>query len=543
MKQENVRRFILAPMMALTLIGGVTTPVVRTVYAAQANDDWHYARKKDDGCPKKSVDVDATSANKSETVHGDAFTPGTEQYNTAKKMFETLTQVYGISGTCAAGIMGHVHGESAMHFDIYEGSGHFGLHGSTVGSDAHSSWSGIGGGIFQETPFSNFTTSKFWSYPNSEGGGGWYPENQVAFQMDKRFAHGNFVASENANADNYADPSAPGFNGGYPFTTRKVSSNLDFFTEKDPREACKEYFVGAGIGIPGKPGQNNSIEGRMEAAAKFNALFNQDNIQADLSKMQATGILGSNSVAADAGTIGTVTADSANADANCKNVQSGDLDGGNFLEVAKQIAGNKDSGYSQDYTVAPRGGSWKVGDDIDCSNFVMQSLRRSGNPAFANIDQLLAGENSFNSVLAPLGFERHDFNADELQPGDILLRDNHCEIFLGWFDVSKLDSNGNPTAVSKDTPGAVPLQIGAHSDVTSGGGSTDKGDQGQSQDNNWYDPTYAQEVSAYKLGSNWTSYWRAPAGAFDHKDESANKDDANKVDTSKSLYKSVDKLD
>lgn len=546
MKQENIRRFILTPLIALTLVSGAVAPMARSAYATDVNDDWHYVRKEDNGCPKKSVDVDTTAASKSETVHGDAFTPGTEQYNTAKKMFETLTQVYGISGTCAAGIMGHTHGESAMRYDVYEGSGHFGLHGSTVGSDAHSSWSGIGGGIFQETPFSNFTTSKFWSYPNSEGGGGWYPENQVAFQMDKRFAHGGFVATENANADNYANPANRGFNGGFPFNTRKVSSNLDFFTEKDPREACKEYFVGAGIGIPGAPGQINSMEGRMEAAMKFNALFNKDNIPADVSKMQAMGILG-DSQGLPGSIINTSSLDTVNTSKKCRHVKSGDLDAGTFLGIAKQIAADENSGYSQDETVAPRGGNWKTGDDVDCSNFVMQCLRRSGNPEFAKIDQLLAGENSFGSVLTPLGFERHDFNADELQPGDILLRDGHCEIFLGWFDVTKLDANGNPTEVTKDTPGAVPLQIGAHTDATSGGGTPAKGDGGQSQSGNWYDPNYAQEVSAYQLGSNWTSYWRAPKGAFDFKNDQkqASDDIANTSSTksNNSIFKSVDNLD
>lgn len=543
MKQDNIRRFILTPLIALTLVSGAVAPMARSAYATDVNDDWHYVRKEDSGCPKKSTDVDTTAASKSETVHGDAFTPGTEQYNTAKKMFETLTQVYGISGTCAAGIMGHTHGESAMRYDVYEGSGHFGLHGSTVGSDAHSSWSGIGGGIFQETPFSNFTTSKFWSYPNSEGGGGWYPENQVAFQMDKRFAHGGFVATENANADNYANPANRGFNGGFPFNTRKVSSNLDFFTEKDPREACKEYFVGAGIGIPGAPGQINSMEGRMEAAMKFNALFNKDNIPADVSKMQAMGILG-DSQGLPGSIINTSSLDTVNTSKKCRSVKSGDLDAGTFLGIAKQIAADENSGYSQ---AVGRGSSWKTGDDIDCSNFVMQALRRSGNPEFAKIEQLLAGESSFGSVLTPLGFERHDFNADELQPGDILLRDGHCEIFLGWFDVTKLDANGNPTEVTKDTPGAVPLQIGAHTDATSGGGTPAKGDGGQSQSGNWYDPNYAQEVSAYQLGSNWTSYWRAPKGAFDskNKQEQSADDAANVANTksSTSIFKSVDTLD
>lgn len=549
MKQENIRRFILTPLIALTLVSGAVAPMARAAYATDTNDDWHYVRKQDNGCPKKSVDVDTTAASKSETVHGDAFTPGTDQYNAAKATFDMLTQTYGISGTCAAGILGHMHGESSFIVDINEGGGRFGLHGKTPNAPIHSSWSGVGGGIFQETPYQNFTESKFWSYPNSTDGGGWYAENQTAFQLDKRFVHGNFVVSENVHADDYADPSADGYHGGFPFKTRKVSSNLDFFTEKDPREACKEYFVGAGIGIPGKPGQNNSIEGRMEAAVKFNALFNKDNIPADVSKMQAAGIIGDPQSLAGS-IIGTSSLDTVNTSKKCRHVKSGDLDAGTFLGIAKQIAADENSGYSQDYTVAPRGGNWKTGDDIDCSNFVMQCLRRSGNPEFAKIDQLLAGENSFGSVLAPLGFERHAFNADELQPGDILLGDDHTEIFLGWFDVTKLDANGNPTEVTKDTPGAVPLQIGAHSDETSGGGTAAKGDGGQSQSGNWYDPNYAQEVSAYKLTNSWTTYWRAPKGAFDFKkdkEESAN-DVANVANTpsatnSNALFKPIESLD
>ena len=531
MKQKNIRKFVVAPLMALTLISGITVPATKMAYATDVTDDWHYAHKDDDDCPKKSIDLDTVSGAKSETVHGDAFTPGTDQYNAAKATFDMLTQTYGISGTCAAGILGHMHGESSFIVDINEGGGRFGLHGKTPNAPIHSSWSGVGGGIFQETPYQNFTESKFWSYPNSTDGGGWYAENQTAFQLDKRFAHGNFVASENANAKRYADPGASGYHGGYPFNTRQVSSNLDFFTEKDPQEACKEYFVGAGIGVPGKPGQNNSIQGRMEAAMKFNALFNQNNIPADESKMQAAGILNP-SQATDI--INTSTVDMVNTSKKCRKVKSGNLDAGTFLGIARQIAADSNSGYSQ---AAARGGAWKTGDDIDCSNFVMQCLRRSGNPKFANIEQLLAGETSFGSVLTPLGFERHDFNADELQPGDILLRDGHCEIFLGWFDVAKLDANGNPTQVTKDTPGAVPLQIGAHTDEIPGGGK--KGDAGQSQDGNWYDPNYAQEVSAYKLGSSWTSYWRAPAGAFNFEENKSGTD----KELAKNLFKASDRLD
>ena len=50
MKQENIRRFILAPMIALTLVSGVVAPMARSAYATDVNDDWHYVRREDSGC-------------------------------------------------------------------------------------------------------------------------------------------------------------------------------------------------------------------------------------------------------------------------------------------------------------------------------------------------------------------------------------------------------------------------------------------------------------------------------------------------------------
>lgn len=91
-----------------------------------------------------------------------------------------------------------------------------------------------------------------------------------------------------------------------------------------------------------------------------------------------------------------------------------------YVNNAIAIANDDAHGYSQS--------NRDLNPDVDCSSLVYYSLQQAGydvgGSAFTTY--------SMGSILVGAGFVEHPFSSvDELQPGDILLRSGHTEIYIG----------------------------------------------------------------------------------------------------------------
>lgn len=140
-------------------------------------------------------------------------------------------------------------------------------------------------------------------------------------------------------------------------------------------------------------------------------------------------------------------------------LQSG-LGSDSYVNAAIAIANDDSHGYSRSQR--------QMNPDVDCSSFVYYSLLNSGYTK-DQIGSYPFSTQSMPSVLPQAGFTRHDFTSiDDLQPGDILLRSGHTEIYIG---------NGK--------------NAGAHRDYD--------GRPGDSSGN---------EVDIGNCGTNWTCYYR-----------------------------------
>lgn len=146
-------------------------------------------------------------------------------------------------------------------------------------------------------------------------------------------------------------------------------------------------------------------------------------------------------------------------------LQSG-LGSDNYVNAAIAIANDDTHGYSQ--TTADGGSGRTLNPDVDCSSLVYYALLNSGYTK-DQIGGYPFATGSMPDILPKAGFVRHDFTSvDDLQPGDILLRSGHTEIYIG---------NGK--------------NVGAHWNRD--------GKPGDSS---------GKEVNIQNCGTNWTWYYR-----------------------------------
>ena len=105
----------------------------------------------------------------------------------------------------------------------------------------------------------------------------------------------------------------------------------------------------------------------------------------------------------------------------CENIS--DID---YLQWAIDIANDDSHGYSQ---------CARTGPDYDCSSLVYYSLLNSGYTAEQLGGTYPFATGTMDKILTGIGFERHDYNSSELEPGDILFihneRRQHTGIYVG----------------------------------------------------------------------------------------------------------------
>lgn len=198
----------------------------------------------------------------------DYFKPGTATYLVAQQLFKIFTDQYGYSGKAASGMLGAISGEAGFVPDAAETTtgviGHFGMDSKTPPKDFYSGDSGGGGGLFQITPYTKFTNSKFWKM--APGSQGWDPVNQVSFVQDAVFNGTRDVVWWALNNHSTRNP-----------PQMKIRKAEDFFSATDATEACKTWQMGYERGYMYHPD-------REAVAVKFDSIFNKDDIKADPSK-------------------------------------------------------------------------------------------------------------------------------------------------------------------------------------------------------------------------------------------------------------------
>lgn len=534
---DRVKRFIAIPLVAITILGCTVSPA--TVSIAHADPKpWQYVPDDDDCKEPQSTPSDSTSENQEGVGGGDWMKEGTETNKVMKQMFKIMTEEYGISGAAAAGILGAISMESHFVPDIAEMTTtpiRFGMNSKTPPASMNTADAGGGGGLFQFTPYTKFCNGDFWSKPNSESGGGWYPENQIAAAWNEAILSGSW-SSFAAKVPRMYDK-----------TTKYTTEEAFLSNTDDPAGACEAWAYVYERGAKWAFAQ--TIEQRKANAIKINEYLNKNNIQADKSKWEAHGY-GKKMSANLASVGGSIIAENNNKK-KCKEVQNGEIEKGSYLDAAKQIAADKFVGYQYGAGHSDSFKTWtlptEAGDQfatgLDCSAFVTQCFRLCSNSTLNKIDQCLsAGTGSFDGYLTKkFKFTKHNYTSkDDLQAGDILLRDQeHTEIVLGWYDTNKLDSDGNPTETEKGK--GTLLVIGAHNDQDG-----KSGDGGQKGDKEWYTPyvpttpnTTGGEVSAMPFyeGDGWDYYYRPDPELLKSDEKTDEKSDENKkTDSSETTH-------
>lgn len=132
------------------------------------------------------------------------------------------------------------------------------------------------------------------------------------------------------------------------------------------------------------------------------------------------------------------------------------------------VANDNSHGYAQGISGHQPWGSRLFDPDIDCSSFVYFALVKNG-WGTKELGTYPFGTSGMSGTLPKAGWRRHDIKSyDELQRGDILLKDGHTEMYIG----------GGQT-------------VGAHSDYD--------GRPGDSS---------GKEVSVVSIASGWKWYFR-----------------------------------
>lgn len=439
--------------------------------ALAVNDDWVYAGKADPCAGVKVGGQPSDDAGSSQTPPDGSgwLDEGTETRRVAQQIFDRLTGVYGWSGAAAAGVISNVKAESGLQPDKAEGvyNGGFGMDSDALPAGAAA---GCGGGLFQETPYTVYTTSAFW---RAGGKPGWDVDNQVDFIIDYRFKNpesGLFSAVGWANSYYTGDPIA--------FAT--IDDWLSTSSAADSANAFAKLYL-----RPAAWAYAGSEATRVGEASYANSVLNASNIPADRAKIDSWLNTAQGGPTVD----GSTTASKDKEHDECLESKAGGKGVEAVINRAKSIAADKSVGYSQINRL--------LNPDIDCSSFVWHSYVQSG-----AVDARDLGGSAFSTadepdVLKAAGFTEMDYDPASLESGDILWRDGHTSIYI-----------------EEDGPDGtkVPLEIGANGPENGNyTGATQPGDQLQAADGDWH----GGEVGAKALSGSYAKAYRPPADLGD----------------------------
>lgn len=256
----------------ISLVAMQTLSIVQSSPNAFAeNDDWNFAKKVHDCDDDKKNE--SSKADTPAGADGDWLTEGTDANKVAKEVFRIFTEEYGTSGAFAAGALASVYGESRFQPDVLEGGKRVGM--DTPDGPSYNSAKPNevgGGGLFQFTPYTRFSHSKWWK--GRSGSQGWDIGNQVDAVWGLEFG--------NREVEKYFSRT-----GDSSFQTVEQLISTD-----DPLKA--ELYFQMAWERPQSPHPE-----RQEWARQANAVFNKDNIKADKSKWKLDGSSGSGNASED----------------------------------------------------------------------------------------------------------------------------------------------------------------------------------------------------------------------------------------------------
>ena len=256
-----------------------------TTFANNGDDDFVYVKKNK--CSQQKSFKKSTSNMKTDIAaptNESWLTPGTQEYEVAKKVFNYLTQVKGTSGAFASSVLGAISKEASFIEDRAEGPGicRFGMNSKTAPSCAIKSSNGTGasgGGIYQITPWQNFVNSQYWQKIEPQG---WGALNTTEYIWAKNFK--NRYAQTRINwAKNYYK--------GFTDTTLKTTEDLVSTQNVEEGTKAYAYLVLRGANWAFDGGRSNTgqyyqgtMSSRIYNSTRANEVFNKDNIQADPTK-------------------------------------------------------------------------------------------------------------------------------------------------------------------------------------------------------------------------------------------------------------------
>lgn len=204
---------------------------------------------------------------------GDWLKEGTEAYEMAKKLFEYWTKDIGVSGEMAAGLLGNVYEESGGTFNerIHQGGDYFPDMHATVPEGGPD---GAGGGLFQFTPYSRYTSSPEFK----EGGWDYRKQSDYFFRVEMAPGNVQVYLRNHPEVQTFDRTYTAVPDSSWPNGHKILDDPGAFLTADDAGRAGRAFELG--VERPKDPHPE-----RAQYAEEANKVFNKDHVKADTKKL------------------------------------------------------------------------------------------------------------------------------------------------------------------------------------------------------------------------------------------------------------------